>query len=128
MGLINPHKIDLVGRMGRSYYVRASGDAILSLYQSVKSKPIGYESLPEVAKKSRILSGNDLGALAALEKLPTNEMIKEAEEKLISQGWALGNVSGMLEAAGNDAARPEWLEPQYGIRDGLYYLTPEKDC
>ena len=51
---------------------------------------------------------------------------KEAEEKLIAQGWELGNVSGMLESAGTDAARPEWLEPQYGIRDGLYYLTAEQ--
>ena len=25
--------------------------------------------------------------------------------------------------AGDDAARPEWLEPEYGIRDGQYYLT-----
>ena len=51
---------------------------------------------------------------------------KEAEEKLIAQGWELGNVSAMLESAGTDAARPEWLEPQYGIRDGLYYLTAEQ--
>ena len=33
----------------------------------------------------------------------------------------------MLSAAGNDAARPEWLEPEYGIRDGLYYLTAEQE-
>lgn len=83
---INPHKIDLVGRMGRSYYVRASGDAILSLYQSVKSKPIGYESLPAVVKTSRVLTGNDLGALAALEQLPSSEEINEAEEKLEGYG------------------------------------------
>jgi DNA gyrase subunit A len=51
---------------------------------------------------------------------------KEAEEKLIARGWELGNVSAMLESAGTDAARPEWLEPQYGIRDGLYYLTAEQ--
>ncbi len=83
---IDPHKMDLVGRMGRSYYVRASGDAILNLYQSVKSKPIGYESLPQVAKDSRILSGNDIGALAALEEFPSAEMIEEAENKLAGYG------------------------------------------
>ena len=83
---INPHKIDLVGRMGRSYYVRASGDAILSLYQSVKSKPIGYDVLPDVAKNSRVLTGNDLGALAALESLPTPEEINVAEEKMEGYG------------------------------------------
>lgn len=83
---INPHKMDLVGRMGRSYYVRASGDAILSLYQSVKSKPIGYEALPQVAKKSRVLSGNDIGALASLEEMPTDAMIAEAEQKVAGYG------------------------------------------
>jgi len=83
---INPHKIDLVGRMGRSFYVRASGDAVLSLYQSVKSQPIGYNALPGVAKNSRILSGNDIGELAALDKMPTPEMIEEAENKLEGYG------------------------------------------
>lgn len=83
---INPHKIDLVGRMGRSFYVRASGDAILTLYQSVKSSPIGYEALPEVAKKSHILTGNDIGALAALEDMPSAEMVKEAEKRLEDYG------------------------------------------
>ncbi|WP_394129906.1 DNA gyrase subunit A [Shewanella maritima] len=50
----------------------------------------------------------------------------EAKEKLVAQGWALGNVQGMLEKAGDDAARPEWLEPEYGIRDGQYYLTEQQ--
>lgn len=50
----------------------------------------------------------------------------EAKVKLVSQGWELGHVQGMLEKAGDDAARPEWLEPQYGIRDGQYYLTEQQ--
>ncbi|AZG36112.1 MULTISPECIES: DNA gyrase subunit A [Shewanella] len=50
----------------------------------------------------------------------------EAKAKLVAQGWVLGNVQGMLEKAGDDAARPEWLEPQYGIRDGQYYLTEQQ--
>jgi len=83
---IDPHKIDLVGRMGRSFYVRASGDAVFTLYQSVKSKPIGYNALPNVAKNSRILSGNDIGALAALEELPSAEMIEKAENKIEGYG------------------------------------------
>jgi flavin reductase (DIM6/NTAB) family NADH-FMN oxidoreductase RutF len=83
---INPHKMDLVGRMGRNFYVRASGDAILSLYQNVKSNPIGYDSLPDSAKNSRILTGNDIGALAALEEMPTPDMIQEAENRLAGYG------------------------------------------
>lgn len=67
---INPHKIDLMGRMGRSYYVRASGDAISTIYQSVTDIPIGYDGLPEHIRKSDILSGNDIGAMAALIEYP----------------------------------------------------------
>ncbi|QYJ95668.1 DNA topoisomerase (ATP-hydrolyzing) subunit A [Shewanella spartinae] len=50
----------------------------------------------------------------------------EAKTKLVAQGWALGNVQGMLEKAGDDAARPEWLSAEFGIRDGLYYLTEQQ--
>ncbi|REL35334.1 DNA topoisomerase (ATP-hydrolyzing) subunit A [Thalassotalea euphylliae] len=85
--------------------------------------------LRKARDRAHILEGLSI-ALANID--PVIELVKssanrrEAEEKLVSQGWALGNVAGMLEAAGSDAARPEWLEPQYGIRDGLYYLTPEQ--
>lgn len=55
----------------------------------------------------------------------------EAKAGLVARPWALGNVSAMLErterSAGDQAedsiARPEWLEPEFGIRDGQYYLT-----
>ncbi|SET81097.1 DNA topoisomerase (ATP-hydrolyzing) subunit A [Thalassotalea agarivorans] len=85
--------------------------------------------LRKARDRAHILEGLSI-ALANID--PVIELVKssanrkEAEEKLVAQGWALGNVQGMLETAGNDAARPEWLEPQYGIRDGLYYLTPEQ--
>jgi DNA gyrase subunit A len=32
----------------------------------------------------------------------------------------------MLERAGNDAARPEWLAPEFGIREGKYFLTEQQ--
>ncbi|EEX41500.1 DNA topoisomerase (ATP-hydrolyzing) subunit A [Vibrio furnissii] len=50
----------------------------------------------------------------------------EAKAGLVARGWALGNVAAMLERAGTDAARPEWLELQYGIRDGQYFLTEQQ--
>jgi DNA gyrase subunit A len=85
--------------------------------------------LRKARERAHILEGLSI-ALANID--PIIELIKsstnrkESEEKLISQGWSLGNVADMLSAAGNDAARPEWLEPEYGIRDGLYYLTAEQ--
>jgi DNA gyrase subunit A len=50
----------------------------------------------------------------------------EAKTGLLARGWDLGNVASMLERAGTDAARPEWLEPQFGIRDGQYFLTEQQ--
>ncbi|HCC13046.1 MAG TPA: DNA gyrase subunit A, partial [Atlantibacter hermannii] len=50
----------------------------------------------------------------------------EAKAGLIAQAWDLGNVKAMLEGAGDDAARPEWLEPEFGIRDGKYWLTEQQ--
>ncbi|AKH64687.1 MULTISPECIES: DNA topoisomerase (ATP-hydrolyzing) subunit A [Photorhabdus] len=50
----------------------------------------------------------------------------EAKAALVAQPWELGNVASMLERAGDDAARPEWLEPQYGVHEGKYYLTEQQ--
>ncbi|AXO17793.1 DNA topoisomerase (ATP-hydrolyzing) subunit A [Providencia stuartii] len=50
----------------------------------------------------------------------------EAKAGLIARHWDLGNVAAMLERAGDDAARPEWLEEQYGVHDGQYYLTEQQ--
>ena len=85
--------------------------------------------LRKARERAHILEGlsialSNIDPIIELIKSSTNR--KESEEKLISQGWSLGNVADMLSAAGNDAARPEWLEPEYGIRDGLYYLTAEQ--
>lgn len=72
-GRIDPHKIDLMGRMGRAYYVRASGPAIHTIVQAVTKIGIGYDQLPEYIRNSSVLSGNDLGILAGLTSLPDQE-------------------------------------------------------
>ncbi len=73
---IDPHKIDLMGRMGRSYYVRASGDAVQTIFQPVTKMVIGYDSLPDSVKKSTILSANNIGQLAGLHEIPSTESIE----------------------------------------------------
>lgn len=59
--------------------------------------------------------------IAAIKASPTGA---EAKEKLINTPWQPGDVLDMLERAGADACRPDDLEPQYGFRDGSYYLSP----
>ena len=50
----------------------------------------------------------------------------QAKLALQARGWELGNVAAMLESAGVDAARPDWLEDQYGIREDGYFLTEQQ--
>ena len=50
----------------------------------------------------------------------------EAKAGLIARAWQLGDVAAMLETAGVDAARPDHLPEEYGIRDGNYHLTEEQ--
>jgi len=74
-GNIDPHKIDLVGRMGGDYYCRASGDAVFIVAKPLQKMGIGIDLLPDYVKNSNHLSGNDLGKLGNLETLPTVEEI-----------------------------------------------------
>ncbi|MFT6165668.1 MAG: flavin reductase (DIM6/NTAB) family NADH-FMN oxidoreductase RutF [Vicingaceae bacterium] len=69
-GMIDQHKIDLVGRMGGDYYVRASGEALFEVPKPIRQKGIGVDALPEAIKNSAILTGNDLGMLGNVEELP----------------------------------------------------------
>ena len=50
----------------------------------------------------------------------------EAKEALISTPWESTAVVAMVERAGADSCRPENLDPQYGLRDGKYFLSPEQ--
>lgn len=74
-GRIDPHKADLMGRLGRSYYVRASGDAIYTIPQAVEKLVIGFDNLPEGIRKSTVFTGNNLGQLAGIEAAPEKEEV-----------------------------------------------------
>lgn len=74
---IDPNKIDLIGRMGRHYYCRASGSALFELPQPVRNLGIGIDALPESIRKSKIFTGNNLGQLGNVTKLPTEQEIKD---------------------------------------------------
>lgn len=74
------------------------------------------------------------GLAVALSNIdPVIELIKnsanaqEAREKLVATSWRSENVQQMLERAGPDAAKPEELPEQFGLKDdGQYYLSPEQ--
>ncbi|MBK7764230.1 MAG: flavin reductase family protein [Bacteroidetes bacterium] len=69
-GQIDPHKIDLVARMGGDHYCRASGNAVFDVAKPNLQLGIGIDALPERIKQSHILSGNHLGQLANVSAIP----------------------------------------------------------
>lgn len=85
--------------------------------------------LRKARDRAHILEGLAI-ALANIDEII--ELIKnsaspaEAKAGLVARGWQLGDVSAMLERAGENAARPEWLEAHFGIREGMYFLTEQQ--
>lgn len=67
---IDPHKIDLVARMGGDYYCRASGNAIFTVPKPNMNLGMGVDNLPVEIRTSAILTGNDLGQLANVSSIP----------------------------------------------------------
>lgn len=69
-GRIDPQKVDLIGRMGRQYYIRAAGDAIFEMPQDTRPEVVGFDGLPANVRASNFLTGNQLAQLAGLPTLP----------------------------------------------------------
>ena len=77
---LDTHKLDLVARMGGSWYCHANGDALFEIPKPLKTKGIGVDSLPEYARNSTVLTGNDLGRLGNLETLPDAASIESLKQ------------------------------------------------
>ncbi len=76
-GNLDIPKLDLVARMGGSWYCRATPEALFEIPKPLKTKGIGVDQLPKHIRNSSILTGNNLGRLANVEALPTKEIIQE---------------------------------------------------
>ena len=103
-------------------------EAFILHRREVVTRRTVYE-LRKARDRAHILEGL---AIALTNIDPIIELIKaspspsEAKKALVAQGWNLGDVADMLERAGDDAARPDWLTPEFGIRDGKYFLTEQQ--
>ncbi|MED5525542.1 MAG: DNA gyrase subunit A [Pseudomonadota bacterium] len=109
----------------RLFNLKDALECFINHRREVVTRRTIYE-LRKARERAHVLEGLAI-ALANID--PVIELIRrsptpaEAKAGLVSTPWELGNVAAMLEGAGTDAARPEHLEPQYGIRDGKYFLT-----
>ncbi|WP_372917917.1 flavin reductase family protein [Salegentibacter sp.] len=90
-GFIDQHKIDQVARMGGNWYTRANM-GMFEVPKPLSTLGIGVDSISAEIRDSKILTGNDLGKLGNVERLPSEEEIqgylKENSEiaKLIKSG------------------------------------------
>ncbi|MBB6055686.1 DNA topoisomerase (ATP-hydrolyzing) subunit A [Tolumonas osonensis] len=120
--------VALVNGQPKTLTLKEMLEAFIDHRREVVTRRTVFE-LRKARERAHILEGLAI-ALANID--PVIELIKnsaspaEAKQGLVSRGWVLGAVADMLERAGNDAARPEWLEPEFGIRDGHYFLTEQQ--
>ena len=71
---LDTQKLDLVGRMGESWYTRASGASLFEIPKPIRTKGIGVDNLPLAVRESKILTGNNLGRLGNLESVSTSSV------------------------------------------------------
>lgn len=76
-GRIDPWKLDAVARLGADYYCRVQGDSIFKVPKPLDRMGIGIDNIPENIRRSKILTGNDLGLLGNVEMLPDQASIDE---------------------------------------------------
>ena len=101
-------------------------DAFLRHRREVVTRRTVY-LLRKARERGHLLEGLAI-ALANID--PIIELIKnspspaDAREGLLAKVWSPGDVVAMLEQAGEDACRPDGLEDQYGLHDGMYRLSP----
>ncbi len=77
---IDPQRIDLVGRMGRAFYVRASGAAIHTLFQPMDVMGMGFDQMPPSIRHSAVLTGSELAEIASLTAWPDRQAINHFAE------------------------------------------------
>ncbi len=70
-GNINQLKLDLVARAGGNVYSRAK-EGFFEVPKPLSSIGVGIDAIPDIIKKSKVLTGNDLGMLGNVKEIPTS--------------------------------------------------------
>lgn len=77
-GKADPHKIDLVGRCGGNFYVRASGDALFEIPKPTGAGlGVGVDALPPEVLDSGALSANERARLGSAASVPDETEVNE---------------------------------------------------
>lgn len=79
---IDPHKMDLVARLGANWYSRTNGSALFEVAKPNADHGIGIDQIPEYIRNSNVLTGNNLGQLANIGKLPDSKELSEYKKSV----------------------------------------------
>ncbi len=93
-GKIDPRKVDSIARMGGDHYCRVNGESIFQLPKPGFPVGIGIDLLPDDIRNSSVLTGNNLGRLANIDKIPSLEEVKAFSENF--------NYDILSQSNGND--------------------------
>ena len=84
---IDPLKLDIVSRLGLSWYGRTSNDSIFKIAKPMSSFGIGFDNLPNEIIESKVFTGHDLAMLASVDSIPAKKnkesLTLKTEEKHI---------------------------------------------
>jgi len=69
-GQIDQRRFSLVARLGEDWYCKVDGQSLFRVEKPNTHLGIGMDALPDAVRRSRILSGNDLGQLANVHEIP----------------------------------------------------------
>ncbi|MGB5229779.1 MAG: flavin reductase family protein [Eudoraea sp.] len=75
-GLIDQFKIDQVARMGGNWYSRAN-KGMFEVPKPLSKRGIGVDNIPVEIRSIKMLTGNDLGLLGNVERIPDKNDIAE---------------------------------------------------
>ena len=114
--VIDQHKIDQVARMGGNWYSRAKL-GMFEVPKPLSSLGIGVDALPGSIKDSNVLTGNDLGKLGNLNKLPDTTKIQDYAKKN-------PHLKGLTAHQLHELAKKYLEEDQ--PQDAIYILMQEK--
>ncbi len=76
-GVLDTEKLDLVGRMGGNWYIRAIKDSLFEIPKPLRTHGIGVDALPKGIRESDVLTGNNLGRLGNVESLPSASEVEK---------------------------------------------------
>ncbi len=75
-GMPDPARQDLVARLGGNWYSRAN-PGLFEVPKPLASLGIGIDAIPEAIRLSPVLTGNDLGMLGNVDRLPNAQEVRD---------------------------------------------------